>query len=236
MIPIRKRNQRPFRLRPSRNGRHQFGGACTFEGVVPDGSEVPLHQLLLLDLTDTSVPLETMPSLKSLPLLYPLKYGMGGPSLQYSILDENRIEILFMSDPLPDPPDRQYVHVASLPIQQLDLVPFTYAEAKYDLFKREDVFFKSSRLDSWRFKEILTTRLIYFGGFRYHIPNAGPPICRNPSCENFNRVTAWDFLASLPPVKVNKEDDFWYEFQGAFMDFVYLLCTECKTIMTFNIA
>ena len=236
MLPIKKRDQRPFRLRPSTNGRHQFGGACNFEGIIPNGSNTPLHQLLLIDLTDTSVPIETQSSLRSLPLLYPLKYGSGGACLQYSMRAANQVEILFMSDPNPDAPDQQYVKVESLPTQRLELVPFTYEEAKYDLFKRDGTFFTTSWLDSWRFKEIHTTRLIYFGGFRYHIPNAGPPICRNPACENFDRVTGWEFLASTPPIKSNGVDDFWHEFQGAFMDFVFLLCLECGTIISFNIA
>lgn len=234
MIQLKKRDERPFRLRPSKKGRHQFGGHCSFEGIVPDGCDVPLHQLLLIDLTDPAVPLEPT-NLCSLPLLYPLKYGGGGAELQYSIQTSNRIEILYMSDPLPDPPGQQYVKVPSLPIQRLDLVPFSYSEAKFDLFKRDDTYFRTSWFDSWWFKEIYTTRLIYFGGFRYHIPNAGPRICHNPACENFNCVTACDFLASLPPVKVDGNDDFWYEFRGAFMDFVFLTCSSCRTIITFNI-
>jgi len=98
-VKLSKASEQPFRLVPSNSGVHKFGGRCTFSGVVPGNSDVPIQQLLLIDLRDAGVPFRAEPHTPYLPLLYPFKYGIGGPEIQYSIASDSEVEILYLSDP-----------------------------------------------------------------------------------------------------------------------------------------
>ena len=233
-VKCTKSNEQPFRLIPAKKGTHQFGGACGFSGLAPKNSDVPIQQVLLIDLRDSDIPLATEPQIDFLPLLYPFKYGGGGPEIQYSIVSETQVEILYLSDPEPDDPEWQYLQVAELPQQPLALKALTYQEARCLTFMREDGFFQPNRADLKILNKLDVNNLIKLGGRRNHISNAPIIQCHNPKCDQHNKETVFQFVAMVPPIPVSGEDDFWYEFQGAHVDFCFGLCYYCGTIIAFN--
>src|SRR6516165_9946704 len=93
---------RPCRLVLSDAGMHRFGGPPAHTGVIPQGTDTPLHHFFSIDLSDINNPIRTDSDIRYLPLYYPLKYGQGGPRVQYSVLSNTEIRILYMSDEAPD--------------------------------------------------------------------------------------------------------------------------------------
>src|SRR5688500_17368587 len=108
---IERKNTREYPLKRDSSGRHVFGGQPYHKGITPNGSDVPTHRIFVIDLTDPELPFSS-PDLKALPLYYPLKYGIGGPGMQYRIVSESEIEIIHMTDSEPDPEDIAYVKVS----------------------------------------------------------------------------------------------------------------------------
>lgn len=235
-VKIEKVNERPFRLVPAKKGKHKFGGSCAFKGLKPKGCKVPIQQLLLLDLRDVDIPFKATPKISFLPLLYPFKYGFGGPEVQYSLVDKETVKILHISPNKPDEPDFQYLQVPELPPLALELTPLTYEEARCLTFMREDGFFRSNEADKEILNRLDCNHLISLGGRRNYIPGMPDVHCRNPKCERYEKRTSFKLIASIPPIPVNGEDDFWYEFRGAYMSFHFGLCYSCHTIISFNTA
>jgi len=231
-----KANEKPFRLVPSKTGVHKFGGRCTFSGIVPKKSKVPIQQLLLIDLRDVGAPFRTEPQTRYLPLLYPFKYGTGGPEIQYSIVSDSEIKILYLSDPLPDTPEHQYLKIEELPEQPLVLQALSYEEARCLTFMRENGHFQPNRSDSAILKKLDVNNLITVGGRRRHITNAPDIVCHNAACECFNKRTHFEFVAAVPPIQINGKDAFWYEFQGGHVDFCFGFCYYCGSVIAFNVA
>jgi len=200
-------DQRPCRLFLTRTGPHRFGGPAVHEGIVPVGASVPLHLVLLLDLEDQPCPVRSDGLVRHLPLYYPLKYGFGGPAVQYRVASDSRIDILYLSDPTPDADEHQYVRVPELPSSPAEIVP-----------------------DPGR------DRSIVVGGSSRLPVNAGDVTCRNPACARFERRVEVDVIASVPPVAVGGTDDFWHEYQGGDFEFYFCLCRHCTTVIAFNVA
>ena len=75
-----------------------------------------------------------------------------------------------------------------------------------------------------------------FGGYRRLPVNAGNVLCKNPKCEYFNRPTGVDVIAAIPPVPVNGIQDFWHGYKGSDLEFYFVLCQYCRTIIVFNVA
>ena len=195
-------------LERSGSGRHIFGGPPYHRGITPAGASVPTHRLFEIDLTDPDLPFSSE-SLRSLPLYYPLKYGYGGPSMQYRILSENRIEIIHISDPQPDPEDEAYVKVDWFP---------------------EIRFTVSPPLPSGGEKSLPFDIATVGGTVEY---GEDEP-CRNPDCPNFESSAQCELLATIPPLPIEGEDDIWWEFEGACMFFFFWQCKGCSTIITAN--
>jgi len=235
-LKLSKVNEQPFRLVPSDSGVHMFGGRCTFSGIVPRNSDVPIQQVLLLDLGDPGIPFRSEPPTRYLPLLYPFKYGMGGPEIQYSIVSNSEIEILYLSDPVPDEAQQQYLQVSELPEQPLVLRPLSYEEARCLTFMREDGHFQPNASDLALLNQLDVNNLIGVGGRRSRISNAPDIYCRNPACEFHNKRTRFQFVAAVPPIPVIGSDEFWYEFQGGHVDFCFGFCYSCGTVIAFNVA
>ena len=78
--------------------------------------------------------------------------------------------------------------------------------------------------------------LILIGGYWRPPMNAGDLICRNPECGFFNRRVWADQIASIPPVPVNGVTDFWFEYDGASVEFYFWLCRYCGTVISSNVA
>jgi hypothetical protein len=89
------RNTQMFTMTPKASGHHMFGGHADHRGATPRNSSIPTHKLLTLDLRDPLLPFRS-DTLHRLPLYYPLKYGSGGPSMQYLVISDDEIDIFFI--------------------------------------------------------------------------------------------------------------------------------------------
>jgi hypothetical protein len=244
--PAFERGDCPCRLIPSRRGRHRFGGPPLHKGVIPKGTDVPLQLVLSLDLTDPSCPITNKFGIKTLPLYYPFKYGIGGSEIQYAVRSDSEIEVLYLSPSEPDSTDRQYLQVDHLPESSFELVPLAYEEARILAFLESEAFFphrlrirghyEPSRADRKAIKKLDLEHLIRIGNQCSGIPNAPDPICRNPECERHESLAYFQAIATVPPIPVNGEDDFWYQFRGGDVRFSFGLCYFCGTIISFNVA
>jgi hypothetical protein len=229
-------SSRPFRLELASKGPHRFGGPPAHDGVLPRRSRVPLHLLLLLDLRDADCPFKAGDEkVRYLPLYFPLRYGQGGPTIQYAVRSDQQIEILALSDASPDPDDEQYVRVPELPQSAAQLIPLEYEEARVVNFA--STYFRPNR-DDLAILERLHRKhpLILIGGGRRLPQNAGDVICENPECEYYKRRVWFDFIASIPPVPVDGSDDFWHEYQGGSFAFYFGLCPYCRTVIASTVA
>jgi len=225
---------RPCRLRLGA-GPHRFGGTPVHRGVTPRGTRTPLHLLLLLDLTDANCPVKSDGTTRNLPLYYPLKFGYGGPTVQYAVKSDEEIQILHLSDDTPDSKDEQYVRVAELPSSPAEIIDLKYEEARIISFAGGH--FQPNAKDRAILHDLNREHsLILIGGRRRLPVNAGDIICKNRGCEFFDRRVRLDVVASLPPVPVRGSDDFWHEYQGADVHFYFGLCYYCRTMIAFNVS
>jgi hypothetical protein len=229
------KDERPCRLQLTSSGLHRFGGKPAHEGVVPQLGYPPLHLVLLLDLADPACPVESDGPVRYLPLYYPLKYGSGGPEVQYSVLSDSRIEILHISDEEPDSDDEQYVQVDELPSSPAQIIPLTYEEARAVDFRGG--YFEPNADDAAILNRLNHEHpMISIGGYRRLPANAGDVLCQNRECEFFGRRVWTKTIASVPPVPVNGSDEFWYEYQGGYLEFCFCLCHYCNSVIAFNVA
>lgn len=227
-------NDQPFRLVLDNNGRHRFGGPAIHSGIVPPGADVPVQLVLSLDLTDPLVPIDNERGLSQLPLYYPFKYGMGGPEIQYAVRSDTEIEILYISANADDI-NEQYLQVKDLPQAMFEIVPLTYEQARILGFLSSDGFFQPNRDDLAILDELDLDNLIRVGNRRNLITNAPDIICRNPTCEYHDCRIYFQTIALVPPIPVDGDDDFWYEFQCG-VTFCFGFCYHCGTIIAFNVA
>jgi hypothetical protein len=235
MASFALRDDRPCRLRLGADGRHRFGGPPAHRGVTPASTATPLHLILLLDLDDSNCPIKSDGTIRYLPLYQPLKYGYGGPQIQYAVISDNEIKILYISDEFPDAKESQYVRVPELPTSLAQIVPLRYEEAR--ILEFAGGYFQPNDDDSAILKELERDHaLILIGGHRRPPVNAGDVICRNPKCQFLGRRVWVDQIASIPPVPVNGVTDFWFEYNSADVEFYFWLCRYCGTIISFNVA
>jgi hypothetical protein len=229
------KDNRPCRFRLGRTGPHRFGGQAGYRGITPPHADTPLHLLLLLDLADANCPIKSDGSTRYLPLFYPLKYGVGGPEVQYAVLSDSEVRILYLSDEAPDADDDQYVRVAQLPSCPAEILQLRYEEARILAFAGG--YFQPDAADQVILDNLDRGHpLILIGGHRRLPVNAGDVVCRNPDCEFYSRRVGVNIIASIPPVPVDGADDFWHEYQGGDVDFYFCLCRYCRTIIAFNVA
>jgi hypothetical protein len=206
MIEIRDSRCHP--LAQKRFGRHVFGGRAFHRGSIPQGSTVPLHLLLTLDLSDPKCPFGGSGRLTKLPFYYPLKYGTGGSSVQYEVLSDEEIRIVYIDPPEADSDDVAYVKVPEFPELEYGILPPIGKDDPVDWFT-------------------ITLR----GTFTLdHSSNN----CQNPGCRYFRREAEVHILAAIPPVKIDEMEELWWEFQGAYVLFYFCLCRGCNTIIAFN--
>lgn len=204
---IRVLSKQMFTMIPDRSGNHIFGGPPCHHGATPKNTSVPLHMLLSLDLTDSRLPFRS-DTLKFLPLYYPLKYGSGGSSVQYRIVSDERIEIIYLSDPEPDPEERAYVKIESFPE-----VPYSIGKA----IPNDDSI-------DWFTTTIGGTCTL----------DHESDWCLNPQCPYYNTESKTDLIASIPPAPIDGHDDVWWDFQGSYMLFYFWLCRGCNGIIASN--
>lgn len=235
MTSFKLKDGRPCRLRLGSRGPHRFGGPPAHRGVIPPHTNTALHLILLLDLADEACPFVCQGTTRYLPLYYPLKYGCGGPSIQYTVVSDDAVKILHLSDETPDAEDEQYVQVAELPSASAEITPLSYEEARILAFAGG--YFQPNA-DDWATLNGLTREhpLVLIGGCHRLPLNAGDVICKNPDCKFFDRRVWFDVIAAIPPVPINGVDDFWYEYQGGGVDFYFGFCNYCHTIIGFNVA
>ena len=231
-----KTNQ-PFRLVLAAGGPHRFGGPVMHQGASPAGSDMPLHLMLLLDLTDENCPIEADDGIRFLPLYYPLAYGYGGGAVQYAVISDAEIQILHLSDELADPPEERYIKVDALPASAAKLVPLTYEEDRVVVYRRCGGHFQPDDRDRAILENLDQPHdMIPIGGRRPLRVNSGEVICRNPACKSYEQRAWFDLIAEISPVPVGGKDDFWYEYQGGYVWFCFGICRQCGTIIAFNVA
>ena len=228
-------NHRPLRLVPDSQGRHEFGGRSPYSGLVPTGTDTPVQNVVSLDLADPLTPVETEIGLSKLPLLYPFKYGCGGPDIQYTVLTDSEIEILHLSDGEPDEAEEQYLQVEELPSARMALKPLSYEEARILGFMSADAYFQPNDDDREILDQLDVNNLVEVGGFHPQIPNAGDIFCHNPKCEFHERRVYFDAIVLLPPLPINGDDEFWHQFQGGGVTFCFGFCRYCGTVIAFNV-
>ncbi|OAI50651.1 hypothetical protein AYO44_17595 [Planctomycetaceae bacterium SCGC AG-212-F19] len=191
--------------------------------------------LLLIDTADANCPIKSDGAARYLPLYYPLKYGYGGPSVQYAVLSDNEIKILYMSDEQPDAEELQYVQVPELPACSAEILPLSYEEALILAFK--SYYFRPNGNDLAILNELNREHpIISIGGLPRLPVNAGDVFCNNCDCEFFKRRVRVEVIAAIPPVPVNGVDDYWHEYQGGDVAFYFVCCCYCRTIIAFNVA
>jgi hypothetical protein len=137
---------------------------------------------------------------------------------------------------VPDAKKRQYLQVDDLPGERMRLKPLTYQQARILSFMASDGHFQPNAEDKKILRRLDVSNLIEIGGRHDHIVNAPDVICRNPSCEFSGCRVYFDVIALVPPIPINDEDDFWYEFQGGGVTFCFGLCRYCGTVIAFNVA
>jgi hypothetical protein len=173
MASFALKDGRPYRLRLAAAGPHCFGGKPFHQGVIPPGTDTPLHLLLTLDLSDEHCPIKGDGSVRCLPLYYPLKYGWGGAEVQYDVVSDSEIKLLHMSNEKPDSIADQYVQVAELPSSPAELVPLTYEEARIVAFKGGG-YFQPNEADRALLEELNRPHwMIRIGGSKRLPVNAG---------------------------------------------------------------
>lgn len=186
-------------LVPCEQGRHKFGGKTRVSGAVPRSADTPIHHLLDLDLADQLLPIRSE-KVTSLPLLFPLWYGFGGPEIQYVVLGDNEIDIVYLSDLSPDVPDDRNVQVAEFP----------------------EMMLRSSQ-------EFATEigRQINIG--QDQIVAGEKPFCKNTKCRVFSKEEM-KLVATIPPILIEGHPDIWWDFEGADMVFSFWNCQCCDSI------
>lgn len=200
---ITLRDKRLYPLVSQNDGPHVFGGQVTHLGATPEGSSVSVHKLFTLDLKDPHLPFLSS-TVRYLPLYYPLKYGSGGASMQYEIVSEKEIRIIYLSDPEPDSSDDEYVHA--------DVFPEVRYGALLPIQNREKL--------NWF--------TVTVGGESAlgHLSNQ----CENSDCIHYHKAPDVDLIAAIPP----GEDDIWWEFKGSYMYFYFWICRGCQTVLASN--
>ena len=204
MITRKNTSEHPLERDPK--GRHVFGGNPHHQGITPKGSDVPTHRIFEMDLTDPNLPF-TSPNLKTLPLYYPLKYGTGGPGMQYRVVSDSEIDIIFMTDPEPDLEDEAYVKVSAFPEVKFRLLPAISCN------------------------DDLTFDIATLGG---KLDSIQDEPCMNPTCSSFKSADQCELLATIPPIPIKGHEEIWWEFEGAYMFFHFWYCRGCHTIITNN--
>jgi hypothetical protein len=204
---IEIQDSRLYPLLPHDQGPHVFGGPATHAGSTPSGLSVPLHKLLTLDLHDPAVPFRSS-KIRFLPLYYPLKYGYGGSSIQYSIISDKEIRILHMSDSEPNSEDEASVRVDAFP------------EIRY---AAQAAISNDDSID-W-----FTMTLGGTGTLDHQSDQ-----CENKECRNYHTDPDMHLIASIPPKPIPGHQDIWWDFDGAYMLFYFWLCRGCKTICASN--
>lgn len=232
MTDIALNDSTPMRLIRNANGRHCFGGKTAIEGATPTGTNVPVQLVLDLDLTDPEIPI-SCDGVTRLPLIHPFKYGGGGGELQYRILGDRSVEILWISDSEPDATDEQYLDIDTLPEVRFSLAPLNYEQARVVSFFETNTFFQPSAEDRAILDDLYQDSLILIGGPRQTLRNAAYFQCRNPQCSRHNQVSIPSYFALIPAIDVDSSSEFWCEFD-ADVTFYFALCPHCHTIFTSN--
>jgi len=204
MITQKNNGEHPLERSPA--GRHVFGGHPHHKGITPQGSEVPTHRIFEIDLSDPTLPF-TSPDLRSLPLYYPLKYGSGGPVMQYRVISESEIQIIHMDPADPDDEEGAYVQVSEFPEVRFNLLPA--------IVPGQGLPFSAATL----------------GGT---VPYGGDQECMNTACPNHGSSAGCELLATIPPVDIEGHEGIWHEFEGGYLFFHFWYCRGCDTIITAN--
>lgn len=230
-----------YRLIIREGGRLPVGGPPRHRGVLPPGSQVPLHHLLTIDLADLRSPFYYHAGgIRYLPLYYPLAYGRGGARVQYLVRSDDRVEIVFMSDSEPDAPPH-CILVPELPVTGAEFVELTYEELRVRKIRelemrvsaeRPDLPYGMSSADDQLRDDLEGNTSVLLGGTLDE--NAGTQVCRNPACDKFETNIELVVLACVPPIRINGSTAFWHDYESDSLRFYFGLCPCCRSVIASN--
>jgi hypothetical protein len=223
----------PCRLVLGDAGAHSFGGPAAHVGAVPSRSKVPLHLMLTLAFADPNCPVATNRPINHLPLYYPLKYGIGGAELQYDVISDSEIKLLYIDPPRPDSVEEEYVHVPSLPSSLAQLIELSY-EQERAVVRAQFGFYQPNKSDREIMDELDYNNMIQIGwNPTVGRGNEGDITCHNPQCKFYKQRVHLEPIAVLPPVSVGGTTEFWHEYDGG-VEFLFGLCHSCGTVIALN--
>lgn len=192
-----------------------------------------MHLLMLLDATDELVPVKTDKGIlpARLPLYYPLRYGIGGGEVQYEVVDDQNIRIVYISDKRPD--NEVYPFMESFPERRFALQPFTYEQYRAFWMSENGSGMKLSDED-WRIvkEDVAPWHLIQFGGSISVIQGGIRWKCRNKGCEWKGILAGVDTFCR---VSATPTDDIQiFGEHGTDVEIYFSLCRMCGTIVAVN--
>lgn len=216
---------------------HRFGGSPCHEGATPKKHRVPMHLLMLLDMNDPVLPIESEGSgISLLPLYYPLRYGFGGGEVQYSVDSNHQITILSNLHKEEVDEGEDYTFPDQFPELPASLVPLSYVQHRAIVASengsnhfRED---PERKADLQVLKDLDYWKLIRFGDSIRPIQGEIHWPCQNKKCKWKGKRMRVDVFASFTG-KITNEISIWGEY-GNDAEIYFGLLSCCKTIVTEN--
>lgn len=222
-----ERNLMAYRLVIQGVGRHVFGGGPRHRGTTPSGSDISLHHFLTIDLADLKSPFHyCLDSIRYLPLYYPLAYGYGGAEIQYEVVSDDEIRIVWMRDTSYG----KIEVVSELPQSNAEIVALTYEEFRIRLFEQHPSQPELDATDQNIWKRLGGNYNVMFGGHSHR--QHGRIYCKNPSCSESE--VDLEFITAIPPIPIDGTTEFWGDYDNIGLDFCFGLCPSCRTIIAFN--
>lgn len=216
-------------------GRHTFGG--TRHDLSFSGTDIskPVHHFLTLDTFDRLCPIKSDVFTK-LPLVYPLLYGAGGGEIQYTVVNDERIDVHHLSDCCEDDP---YVNHTELPLRNVSLRKLTYTQER--LACALNGFFPRKRLsllDRIRLRGCKNLDFFRMGGHFESCQGSIWQLCKNPKCDwrngfgsNENRAQIWPIAIFFATTRF--VGPVWGQYSED-VEFYFGYCPHCSAIHAVN--
>ena len=194
-----------------------------------------MHLLMILDMNDPLVPVEPEDSsLRLLPLYYPLRYGVGGGEVQYSVDGDDRITILsdLHKECVDDGGD--YPYPDQFPELPVSLIPLSYVQHRAIVASAQvaNQFGEDPELKAdLQIVRDLDYR-IRFGDTVSPVQGAVQWPCQNKKCRFKGQHVRVDVFASFSSA-LTDEISIWGEY-GDEVEIYFCLMSCCRTITAVN--
>jgi hypothetical protein len=222
-------------LNVAKSGRHLFGGSRDDLSFSAVSLPKPIHHFLTLEVSDRLCPVKS-DVFTRLPLIYPLLYGAGGGEIQYSVVDDGRIEVHDLSSCFENDP---YVTHTELPRFNVSLRKIPYAQERLACaLKGYLPRNRLSWLDRIRLRGSQNLGFFRMGG---HFESCQGPIwqvCKNPRCDWRNGFGKTDNCSQIRPIAVfhattHIVGKVWDQYSED-VEFYFGYCPHCSAIHAVN--